>query len=562
MTVKHPSVEHNETERAFLQMRVALFGKVMTVVSGIGLVAHVAVSTLEQLLDAWFLLYVLSSFVYVAIWLSCRFGRYSRRVVRLIEVSGLVASTLCISVMGRFLAMQLGPKLVSDTAGWTETAWAHFMGSNRMSMASSLLYGGALTTAARAAIVPSTPRYTALLTASLGIPIGLIMGWPTLPIDPPSGLGGLNGSNDPSPSIPLNYAIGVAINASVWWAITTVVCTAITKIIYGLRQEVREARRLGQYTLQSKLGEGGMGVVYRASHAMMRRPTAVKLLPPDKAGEKNLARFEREVQQTARLTHPNTITIFDYGSTPDGVFYYVMELLDGATLQNVVERTGPMAPARVIHVLSGVVAALDEAHGIGLIHRDLKPANIILCSQGGRPDVPKLLDFGLVKEMGDGADTDLTRDQDVSGTPLYMPPEAVTSPKAMDHRGDLYAIGAIAYFMLTAKTVFEGGNLVEVCSHHLHTSPTPPSERLNRAVPSDLEAIVLACLSKNPEQRPASASELLQRLEACADANGWKVDDARAWWQEHGGELLRREQESAPLSAGTRTIAIDLARDR
>ena len=555
MNAGHTSIEHSETERSFLQMRVALFGKVMTVVSALGLAAQIATSTPRELLDIWFLLSLSSAAIFVVIWLSCRSGKLSARTVRLIEACGLTASILAISVMGRFLAAKLGYRTVVDRSGWTAVPWSHFVGMTRMMMEFTLLYGAALTTALRAAIVPSSPRYTAVLTASLGVPIALIMSWPALPFDPPTGLDGSFAS------IPIGYSFAIVVNSAIWWVITTVVCTAITHTIYGLRAEVREARRLGQYTLESKLGEGGMGIVYRASHAMMRRPTAVKLLPPDRAGEKNLARFEREVQQTARLTHPNTITIFDYGSTPDGVFYYVMELLEGATVQRVVEQTGPMPPARVIQVLRGVVAALEEAHGIGLMHRDLKPANIILCQQGGRPDVPKLLDFGLVKEISSEADTGLTRDQEVSGTPLYMSPEAVTSPRSMDHRGDIYAIGAIAYFMLTAKTVFEGANLVEVCSHHLHTAPVSPSRRSSSAVPPELEAVVLACLEKKPEERPASAAALLQQLEACDDANGWTVDDARAWWQEHGGQLLDQQETAAP-SAGTRTIAIDLARGR
>src|SRR6185503_3012449 len=211
--------------------------------------------------------------------------------------------------------------------------------------------------------------------------------------------------------------------------------------------EVRDARRLGRYTLLEKIGEGGMGAVYSVRHAMLRRPTAMKLLPPQKFGAQNVARFEREVQLTARLTHPNTIRIFDYGRTPDGIFYYAMEYLDGANLAEVIAEGGPMPAGRVIHILDQVAGALTEAHGIGLIHRDVKPANIILTEQGGVPDVAKILDFGLVKEMGETGADPLTHADTLTGTPMYMSPEAIAAPDQVDARADLYALGAVGYYL-------------------------------------------------------------------------------------------------------------------
>jgi len=327
--------------------------------------------------------------------------------------------------------------------------------------------------------------------------------------------------------------------------------------IYGLRRDVERARQLGQYTLERKLGEGGMGVVYRASHAMMRRPTAVKLLPLDKE-KVDVARFELEVQQTARLTHPNTITVFDYGRTPDGVFYYAMELLDGASADAVVDLTGAMPPERVIHVLLGVVGALGEAHGIGLVHRDIKPANVFLCKQGGRPDVPKLLDFGLVKEIATPEGTDLTVAGIVTGTPMFMAPERITKPDEDDVRSDLYSVGALGYFLLTGAHVFEGTNLLEVCAHHLHSVPVPPSERLGRSLPADLEALLLSCLAKSPSERPKDAAAMCAALEACDDSGGWSLRDAVEWWDEYSPAL--EYDDDSPESTSLRTIAIDLAR--
>jgi len=354
--------------------------------------------------------------------------------------------------------------------------------------------------------------------------------------------------------------VSLVVNVFIWWTLVTIVCVSISRIIHNLRREIREAVRLGQYTLEQKLGEGGMGMVYRASHAMMRRPTAVKLLPLEKAGEASLARFEREVQQTARLTHPNTITIYDYGRTPDGVFYYAMELLDGASLEAVVELDGPQPPGRVVRVMEMVAGGLAEAHKLGIIHRDIKPANIFLCRQGGEFDIAKVLDFGLVKVVEGPEDANVTRDGVVTGTPQYLAPEALTDPETIDGRSDLYALGAVGYFLLTGEEVFTG-NIVEICGHHLHTDPTPPSERLGRELPFELEALVMECLAKNPDDRPRSAGEIRARLAASLEIPRWRQADAEAWWQTHG-EALRPEAVDATNSDVTRTLAVNSDRMR
>ena len=320
------------------------------------------------------------------------------------------------------------------------------------------------------------------------------------------------------------------VNIAMWNAITVTVAVMASRVVYGLHQQVREAQQLGQYTLDEKIGEGGMGIVYRAHHALLRRPTAVKLLPPERAGEKNLSRFEREVQLTACLTHPNTVAIYDYGHTPDGVFYYAMEYLDGMDLEELVETDGAQDPARVVHVLRQVCGALAEAHGVGLVHRDIKPANILLCERGGTPDTAKVVDFGLVKELSpNGPGPGVSTVNNLTGTPLYLSPEAITAPEKLDGRSDLYALGAVGYFLLTGKPVFEGETLIEVCSHHLHTKPVPPSERLGRPLPPKLEAVILRCLAKSAADRPSSASALKEELEQCA-VPAWSDAQARAWW--------------------------------
>jgi serine/threonine-protein kinase len=315
-------------------------------------------------------------------------------------------------------------------------------------------------------------------------------------------------------------------------------------------------RRLGQYTLESKIGTGGMGVVYRARHAMLRRPTAIKLLPADRAGEANLMRFEREVQLTAELSHPNTIAIYDYGRTPDRIFYYAMEYLDGIDLEQLVKRDGPLPPGRVVHILRQVCGALGEAHSKGLLHRDIKPPNVILTERGGEPDVAKVVDFGLVKPLvTTEPDITVSTSLVLAGTPLYMAPETLSAPGIYDPRSDLYAVGAVGYFLLTGKPVFEAGTVAEAFGHHLHSEPVAPSARLGRPVPAEIEAIILRCLKKSMNERPASARELARELEQCAATSPWTRQQAEQWWR-----AFRDSQEtpSADPSIAV-TVAVDLS---
>jgi serine/threonine protein kinase len=293
---------------------------------------------------------------------------------------------------------------------------------------------------------------------------------------------------------------------------------------------------------------------------MLRRPAAIKLLLKDRASEADLVRFEREVQLTSRLVHPNTISIFDYGRTAEGVFYYVMEYLDGIDLQRFVDQYGPVEPARAINILAQISGALAEAHALGLIHRDIKPANIVLTERPDEPDVVKVVDFGLVKKFGGDLAESAAGDA-IIGTPLYMAPEAISRPDTVDGRSDLYAVGAVAYFLLTGRHVFEAASVLEVCSKHMLEAPVPLSQRLGKALPADLEAIVLGCLAKDRDARPASAADLRTSLLACADAAHIDLLAARAWWHAH-----RASQKNSPSSVGPvddagahpATMAIDL----
>jgi CHASE1-domain containing sensor protein/tRNA A-37 threonylcarbamoyl transferase component Bud32 len=316
------------------------------------------------------------------------------------------------------------------------------------------------------------------------------------------------------------------------------------RIITRLRRQVDAAQQFGQYTLLGKLGQGGVGVVYKARHAMLRRPTAVKLLAEQTHDRRRLARFEREVQLTSELTHPHTIAIYDYGRTPDGVFYYAMEYVDGITLEQLVEADGPLPAARVRHFLMQACDAIAEAHAVGLVHRDVKPANLMICKRGGIPDFLKVMDFGLVKDLGTDPSRDLAMQitesttMTVVGTPLYLAPEAILRPTEVDLRADLYALGAVAYYLLVGEPVFSGHTVVEVCGHHLHSPVVPPGERTDNAVPPSLERIVMRCLEKSPADRFASAKALLAALAAATDVAAWSEADAAAWWQRRGDALM------------------------
>jgi hypothetical protein len=298
----------------------------------------------------------------------------------------------------------------------------------------------------------------------------------------------------------------------------------------AVQKAVLAARQLGQYTLEEKIGAGAMGSVYRARHALLRRPMAVKLLDPDKVSGVAVARFEREVQLTSQLNHPNTVAIYDYGRTPEGLFYYAMEYLEGFNLEDLVARHGPVPEGRVIAILQQVCGSLAEAHGLGLIHRDIKPANIFLGCRAGLTDFVKVLDFGLAKAVGAEAEVKLTAANSLTGTPLYLSPEGIERPDQVDARSDLYALGAVGYFLVTGTPVFQGATVLEVCRQQADAVPEPPSQRLGRPVNPQLEAVLLQCLAKSPLGRPASAQAVSDELGRCQPDPKWTRADAEAWW--------------------------------
>jgi serine/threonine-protein kinase len=464
--------------------------------------------------------YLVLTVVCVGIFVVCWRRRLSARTLRAVDVGG-------------FLALATGMVCVCLASDDQQNAPA------------TMRIAGVFLILSRAGLLPSTARRTAI--ASFGTAIILALGVLLLPATAGHG--------------PLYYAFA----SFRVQAVAAVVATLTSRTIYGLRRQVEEARRLGQYVLEEVIGQGGMGRVYRARHALLRRDTAIKLLLPEQVGEAALLRFEHEVQATARLTHPSTVAVYDYGRTPEGVFYYAMEHLDGGDLDDLVAYAGALPAGRVVFILEQVCGALQEAHGAGLVHRDVKPANVIVCERGGEGDVAKVLDFGLVKGIDAKEPAGPPGAGGLTGTPLYMAPESITAPDGVDARSDLYAVGAVAYFLLTGGPPFRAATVAEIYAHHIHTGPEPPSVRLGAPVPADLEAVVLRCLAKSAADRFPNAATLGEALRDCTEGPRWGQVEARAWWREHGTRLRTRRDERrterarskpTPFEAGTQ-VAVD-----
>jgi len=536
MAVFAKSTEPTAETRTFLQRRVGLFGAVAGccyLFFWIYRVAGLVAAGGKPDPSLWY--HLAAGLVFLSMWAFCRVGTHTVRVVRTVEATGVLLGSGAMVVMGGYVNLLGRPDQVL-----------------------LLALSAALT--ARAIYVPSSARRTFWMSLAVGLELIAGVYYIYLKIEPARWI---SVAPELARAEPRGIAMFMAVNAAAWWAMTMAIATGASRVIYGLRREIRDAQQLGQYRLEEKIGDGGMGTVYRASHALLRRPTAVKLLLPDRANSEDLRRFETEVQQTARLSHPNIITIFDYGHTADGVFYYAMELLDGASLERLVTEAGPQPVGRVVAMLRQIGAALVHAHGEGLIHRDVKPGNIMVFlphRYGGQSEQLKLLDFGLVKEVKGSGGVDVTNAGSVSGTPQYMCPEAVTASESMDGRSDLYAVGAVAFYLLTGRHLFEGSSVVEVLGHHMHTEPPRASAHVPAPIPDALDELIWRCVSKDPDSRPKSALAFLDELAGIPGVAPWTPADALRWWNEHGSKVTHVEASAKAHGVLTLDVGADARR--
>jgi serine/threonine-protein kinase len=387
---------------------------------------------------------------------------------------------------------------------------------------------------ASAMIMPNSPRktlITSLVAASMG-PIGV---W----------VAHLRGFEVPG----VGHTLLMSIPNFLWAGIATLPAAMFQR----LGKRLNEARALGSYELVEQLGAGGMGTVWRARHRFLARDAAVKLVraealgKTDSAAQSQLRRFEREAQATALLRSQHSIRLFDFGAADDGSFYYVMELLEGRDLESVVRDFGPMPPERAVYLLKQICHSLAEAHARGMVHRDIKPANIFLCRLGLECVFVKVLDFGLVQtrpvDSSNAVTETLITAQQLIGTPAYMAPEVILGKDDVDRRADVYAIGCVAFFLLTGTRVFQDGTQMQALIDHVHAEPVPPSARLGKPLPRELDHFVLDCLRKRPEDRPRDAAALLDRILTIPAGGVWTNAHARAWWQARLPEL------AAPLDA-------------
>jgi serine/threonine protein kinase len=507
----HTGVTATEEGRAFYQARLSIFGLCLFVLAG-GSWAILAITwalTITSGVPANYspislsgMLHLANGLLAAALWLATRRGARSAATLHALDIGIFLGLIAIWSLAGSSIPMPGGAfiSLLSFTMG----------------------------TLARAIIVPSAARRTLL--------IGVLGGAMVVGFAAPQ---------------------GSIVAMSCWTASAIALATLASHTIFGLRREARDARVLGQYTLETKIGEGGMGAVWRASHALLRRPTAIKLLPPERMGETAIRRFEREVQFTAQLTHPNSVAIYDYGRTRDGIFYYAMELLDGMDLDRLVAAHGAQPPGRVVHVLAQICGALAEAHDLGLVHGDVKPANVLLSPRKNEHEFAKIVDFGLARSVEIGsqlASVSVSSSQIITGTPLYMAPEAFTTPNEVDGRSDLYSLGALAWFMLVGRPPFEGNTVVEVCSKHLYEAPLRPSAVLGHSVSEEVENLVMACLSKKAEDRPADARALRSWAARCCAAQPWTAEHASEFWR----SWVPSDASVASASRSPHTIALDV----
>jgi eukaryotic-like serine/threonine-protein kinase len=490
----------------FVQARLALLGKTVfllafgffTVMNGM-LVFGGGTRVVPMLVNQANIMHFLAASVMAVLWVVTRIRPWSLRTLGVLDGGSLVLAGISLAAMAA----------LPDEK--------HLMAG---------LFALTVTMMARAVLIPSTALRTFVLSWAAAAPLIAV----SFVFHQPTAL----------PGFSLGFLkLLISVNAFLWLVIAVTLSTVTSLTIYGLRQQVKEASQIGPYTLEEKIGSGGMGEVWRARHRMLIRPAAVKLVTPRELGsgdpDLRLRRFEREARATAGLRSPHTVELYDFGVTDDGTLYYVMELLDGLDLDTLVDRFGPVPAERAIHLLLQVCASLDDAHQNGLVHRDIKPANIVVGRVSAARDFVKVLDFGLVKLEGaqqSERSLKLTDDTSVSGTPGFIAPEVVLGNDT-DHRVDIYSLGCVAYWLLTGKLVFEGPGAVKVMSDHVHTAPAPPSSRSELPIPPELDALILECLAKEPAKRPATASALRARLQEVPVATPWTPERAEAWWSDH-----------------------------
>ena len=374
-------------------------------------------------------------------------------------------------------------------------------------------------------VIPTRPRKAALVTLASVSAVPVVIGFMVL-----------SGRTTFRPDAELFF---------MWillpYLLVTLMAYVGARVVYTLGKEITEARELGSYQLVERLGQGGMGEVWRAKHRLLARPAAIKLIraagtTDGRQSEDAVNRFEREANVTASLSSPHTVQLFDFGVADDGTFYYVMELLNGLDVERLVRTYGPVPAERAVYLLRQVCHSLAEAESYGPVHRDVKPANLFVCRYGGEHDFVKVLDFGIAKVARDVMDTGVlgvTRDNVVRGTPAYIAPEQAMGAAEIDGRADIYATGCVAYFLLTGEPVFAGQTPMAVVVHHARTPPTPPSEKSELPIPPALDLLIMECLAKDPAGRPQSAKELSQRLADIGGLPVWTDDQARAWWESH-----------------------------
>jgi eukaryotic-like serine/threonine-protein kinase len=504
----HHSSLDTSNGAAFVQQRLTLFAKVLTLISA-----------------AFFLINV-----GIGLWFDFPVRELVGHRPAIANISGL--SLLAVAwFIGRRKQLTLPQLNILDITSLLGPciAWALFLDDRHTESIFSAVTSVSMTILARAIIVPSKLSRTARLSFLATLPVlGIMWTW----------LGSRIFERTTTFDI---YTPGlIVVNQTLLLVVVVALAKVSSRILYDLRRSVKEANELGQYLLEEKLGAGGMGEVWRARHRLLVRAAAVKLIRPELLAGTNaspdvvLRRFEREALATAALRSPHTVHLYDFGQAEDGTLFYVMELLQGIDLEKLVARFGPVPPERVIHILTQVCHSLDEAHQNGLTHRDIKPANIFVSGTGTDSDFVKVLDFGLVRlRPADTRNPLHTNEESVGGTPAYVAPEIVLGEQAYDHRVDIYAVGCVAYWLLSGQLVFNSGSAMAMLADHARTAAPRLSLRTELPVPDALEQLIMACLEKDPARRPASARELARRLAECNVGERWTPARAEQWWKSH-----------------------------